>query len=257
MKKAQCLICGKPLRYFKNQEEQVCSICGKTFLSNASCEDGHFVCDSCHRQDGVDRIRRICRNTESENPIFIIRAIMEEPSIYMHGPEHHIMVAASLLAAYKNCGGKTNFSSDLEEIIRRGSMVAGGFCGFWGCCGAAVSCGIFLSVITETTPLSVEEQATAQKGTAAALEQIAAWGSPRCCKRNSFTAILTMIRYVKENLGISMEEEHPVCGFFPYNAECIGARCPFHPQTARGRGPQEVRGEGPKKVCDQGPQEGK
>ena len=47
-----CLICGKPLQYFPREREMTCSLCGQTFPSRASCEDGHFVCDSCHARRG-------------------------------------------------------------------------------------------------------------------------------------------------------------------------------------------------------------
>lgn len=40
----------------------------------------------------------------------------------MHGPEHHILVGAALLAAYKNAGGKVDsFEDALEEMRHRGS----------------------------------------------------------------------------------------------------------------------------------------
>lgn len=83
--------------------------------------------------------------TTSVNPIEIMQEIMENPYIYMHGPEHHILVGAALLAAYKNAGGKVDsFEDALEEMRHRGSEYPGGACGMWGCCGAAVSTGIFI-----------------------------------------------------------------------------------------------------------------
>ena len=49
---------------------------------------------------------RECRTTKSRNPIEIMQKIMADPYIYMHGPEHHVMAGAALLAAYHNCGGE-------------------------------------------------------------------------------------------------------------------------------------------------------
>ena len=42
----------------------------------------------------------------------------------------------------------------MEEMRARGSEYPGGACGLWGCCGAAVSTGIFMSIITKATPLT-------------------------------------------------------------------------------------------------------
>ncbi|MCQ4636840.1 DUF5714 domain-containing protein [Anaerovorax odorimutans] len=235
MSKENCLICGKPIRYFKEQKEMTCSICGNRFFSNAQCEDGHFICDSCHGQKGIDAIRRTCLETKSKNPIAIIREIMRDPYIYMHGPEHHIMVGASLLTAYRNAGGNIQLEKCLDEMIKRGGQIPGGFCGLWGCCGAAVSTGIFLSIAIEATPLSGREWGLAQQGTAAALGEIASYGGPRCCKRDSFTSILSAVKFVREHLGVEMEGgSRPIhCEFSAYNAECLGKKCPFHKDRER------------------------
>ena len=65
-------------------------------------------------------------------------------------------VEAALLTAYKNAGGELDLEKALTEMQNRGKQVPGGICGFWGSCGAAVSTGIFLSIITGSTPLSQE-----------------------------------------------------------------------------------------------------
>ena len=48
-----CLVCGAPLEYFPSQIEMECTYCHKTFMSNARCVNGHFICDSCHEQMGL------------------------------------------------------------------------------------------------------------------------------------------------------------------------------------------------------------
>ena len=138
-----CLVCGKPIRYFDKMKKMECVFCHKEFESNACCEEGHFVCDECHEKRGVEVILRECETTASRDPIEIMRKLMEDPYIYMHGPEHHIMAGAALLAAYYNCGGQIDLKEALEEMRSRGSKYPGGACGMWGCCGAAVSTGIF------------------------------------------------------------------------------------------------------------------
>lgn len=73
----------------------------------------------------------------------------------MHGPEHHVMVGSALLAAYHNAGGEVELEKALKEMYKRGKSVPDGACGFWGVCGAGVSTGMFLSIITKSTPLAL------------------------------------------------------------------------------------------------------
>ena len=230
-----CLICGKPLVYFDKAREMTCAICGKTFLSYASCEDGHYVCDDCHEKRGVEVIMEGCRKTTSRNPIAIMQTLMEDPYIYMHGPEHHIMVGAALLAAYKNSGGDVDLDAALEEMRARGSEYPGGSCGYWGCCGAAASCGMFMSIVTKATPLTGRSWGQSNAMTARVLSAIAALGGPRCCKRNSFTAALTAAKVAEEELGVKMElPEKVTCTFFEENEQCLRRACPYNPDY-RGR----------------------
>ena len=74
-----------------------CSICHKKFENNVSCEDGHYVCDVCHSKRGIEVIEEVCRKSGSRNPICLMQEIMDNPYIYMHGPEHHVLVGAVLL----------------------------------------------------------------------------------------------------------------------------------------------------------------
>ena len=230
MKKENCLICGQPLEYLTVQREMTCSICGEVFMSNAACSQGHFVCDQCHSRKGLESVKRICLEETSRDPIRIIQRIMKDPYIYMHGPEHHVMVGASLLTAYKNAGGQIDLPVLLDEMVKRGSQVPGGICGLWGCCGAAVSNGIFFSLISSATPLSREEWGIANQAAAKALNSIAKYGGPRCCKRDSFLSILSAAETLQELTGIRLEcIGKPVsCSFSTKNAECLGTRCPFY-----------------------------
>lgn len=225
-----CLICGEPLVYYETAREMTCVYCGRSFPSNAACEAGHFVCDACHSRKAVENILAYCGTCESRDPIAIARALMADPFVHMHGPEHHVLVGAALLTAWHNSSGQGDFPAALAELARRGEQVPGGACGFWGCCGAAVSAGIFFSVAAGATPLAGESWGLANRATAAALQAIGDIGGPRCCKRDSFTAILQAADLCRRELGVDMEiPERVVCGFFPQNRECLGRRCPYHP----------------------------
>ncbi len=224
-----CLVCGKPLVYFEKAKEMECVVCHEKFPSYASCEDGHFVCDECHAKKGIEIIMEGCKKSSSRNPIEIILMLMEDPYIYMHGPEHHVMVGAALITAYHNCGGDIDLEECLDEMKARGNEYPGGSCGFWGCCGAAVSTGMFMSIITKTTPLSGKSWGISNYMTAKALERIASFGGPRCCKRNSYTAVCTAVEVVEEKLGIRMELPETIkCDYSAENKQCLRKRCPYH-----------------------------
>ena len=59
------------------------------------------------------------------------------------------------------------------------------------------------------------------------MQKIGEIDGPRCCKRDSFTAILAAIDFVKEHLGVEMERNIPVCTYSSKNAQCIGKKCPY------------------------------
>jgi len=224
--KEECLICGAPLQYLETDVLMECAICGKQEPSKTSCVKGHYVCNECH-MGGLDEILGVCLNTASRNPIEIIEEIMKLPFCHMHGPEHHVMVGAALLTAYANAGGDVDLPQALSEMIKRGKGVPGGTCGFWGACGAGISTGMFVSIITGSTPLAKEAWGLSNKMTSEALNAIGSLGGPRCCKRDSFLAILTAIDYVKEHMQIEMDKSPVVCHFSSQNNQCIGKRCPF------------------------------
>ena len=222
----ECLICGAPLEYLLADEEMECFICHKKEPSKTRCVNGHYVCSECHTK-GLDSIFSVCLSEQSKNPIEIIEKMMRLPFCHMHGPEHHIMVGAALLTAYKNAGGQIDLPKALTEIKSRGQNVPGGSCGFWGACGAGISSGMFISIISGATPLAQEPWGLANRMTARSLEAIGSVGGPRCCKRDSFLSILSAVDFVQEHFGVEMEKPEIVCGFSSQNNQCIGKRCPF------------------------------
>ena len=222
----ECLICKAPLEYLVQDEMMRCIICDKTELSKTRCVKGHYVCSECHTQ-GMDGILGLCMRETSLNPLEILEKMMSMPFCHMHGPEHHVLVGAALLTAYKNAGGALELSKALQEMYHRGKAVPGGACGFWGACGAGVSAGQFLSIVTGSTPLAEEPWGLSNRMTAKALDSIGKIGGPRCCKRDSYLAILAAIDFVAEHLHIEMEKSSPVCTRNRLNNQCIGNRCPF------------------------------
>ncbi len=223
----ECLICRAPLEYLDADTEMECVFCRKKCLSKTRCINGHFVCDACH-MGSTDPILSICLNSRSSDPIALIEKMMRLPSCHMHGPEHHIMVGASLLTAYKNAGGKLDLKTALAEMQKRGSQVPGGVCGFWGACGAGISAGMYVSIALKATPLSGQAWGLSNQMTAQALSAIGQNGGPRCCKRDSYLAILEAVRFTNEHLHVPMKHSPPVCSRAKQNNQCRKEACPFY-----------------------------
>ena len=223
----ECLICQAPLEYLDSDKMMECELCHKKCFSKTRCINGHFVCDECHIT-GMDKIISICLTSKSSNPIEIIETIMSIPSCHMHGPEHHIMVGSALLTAYKNAGGDIDLKASLYEMQKRGKQVPGGACGFWGACGAGISAGMFFSIVSKSTPLSKEAWGLSNQMTAKALNAIGNNGGPRCCKRDSYLAIIEAVAFTKEHLQISMDLDQVTCTRSQLNNQCIHENCPFY-----------------------------
>lgn len=222
----ECLICKAPLVYLEKDELMRCVVCHKRENSKTRCINGHYVCNECHMK-GMDSIIGLCLTESSKDPIMILEKMMDLPFCHMHGPEHHVMVGCALLTAYKNAGGDIELPSALSEMMNRGKSVPGGACGFWGACGAGISAGMFVSIITKATPLTTDSWGLSNLMTSRALGAIGSVGGPRCCKRDSFLSILEAIDFVQEHFGIQMERPKVVCRYFYRNNQCIGGRCPF------------------------------
>ncbi|MBQ8399955.1 MAG: SAM-dependent methyltransferase [Clostridia bacterium] len=222
----ECMICGAPLEYLKEDVLMECALCRKKEQSKTRCLKGHYVCNACHTA-GMDSIVGVCLAEPSKNPIEIIQKMMALPFCHMHGPEHHVMVGSALLTAYKNAGGNIDLPAALLEMQARGKKVPGGACGFWGACGAGISAGMFVSIVTGSTPLAKEAWGLSNGMTSAALGAIGEIGGPRCCKRDSYLAIKEAVAFAREHLGVEMEMGTIKCVHSHQNNQCIGGRCPF------------------------------
>lgn len=221
-----CILCGKPLIYSRQTVLRRCVVCHKLEPSNAACQDGHFICDSCHAQDGGE-IRAYLLNSPEKDPIQLYLTITGMKQVHLHGPEHHSIIPCVLLTAYRNCGGSIDLAAALDEAWKRGCKVSGGSCGFLGVCGAAAGSGIYISILTGATPLTGETWDIPQRMTQLSLSRIVETGGPRCCKRTGRQAIEAAAAFTRERFGIQMPLSRPKCGYSGQNQECLRERCPF------------------------------
>ncbi|MCD4739177.1 MAG: SAM-dependent methyltransferase [Anaerolineae bacterium] len=225
-----CLICGEELVYSAQSREQSCFYCGQKFDVNVKCVQGHYVCDQCHAMSANELIEQTCQETQLTDPLNLAVALMKHPNVKMHGPEHHFLVPAVLLTAFYNQQGQPEMKAEKLRLAReRAQVVKGGFCGYWGSCGAGIGNGIFMSLVTGATPVSRQEWRVSNLLTAASLCCIAEHGGPRCCKRNTFLAIITAVEFLKQELEIELEMRPDIeCEFSHLNRECLQGRCPFY-----------------------------
>jgi hypothetical protein len=105
--KTDCGVCGRPLVYGVETVTLICALCGREESSLIRCPAGHFVCDDCHGKPALDVLADVLRQCNSTDPGAILERAMAHPSVTMHGPEHHAIVPAVLVAAVTNAGSPT------------------------------------------------------------------------------------------------------------------------------------------------------
>jgi len=222
-----CGVCGRPLVYGTEEVMRRCDFCGGEFAALIYCPEGHYVCDSCHNRAALDVLRDVLAASTETDPAAIVEKVMAHPAVPMHGPEHHAIVPAAIVAAVRNTGYPLPEGA-VEKAIERGSKVPGGWCGFYGACGAGIGVGVAVSVITGATPLTGKQRSLANEATSLALRTMADSG-PRCCKRASRNALKAACKFLEEKLGIVLEKDGPViCDYVNRNRECIQKAFPYY-----------------------------
>ena len=181
-------------------------------------------------KDKYALIRREVMKSDSKDPVEIARSVMDKDFVSMHGPEHHFLDGAAFLMAYFNAGGAIDRDICLNELENRTIKMPGAMCGYWGMCGSVAAVGATLSVIHGTGPLSTDAYyADNMKFTSSVIAKMGEIGGARCCKRNAFLSLSMGTEFVRKNYGIPMECGKIICSYHNKNAQCLGARCPFHP----------------------------
>ncbi|MFC1958109.1 DUF5714 domain-containing protein [Chloroflexota bacterium] len=205
-----------------------CVFCGLEKQTNIYCQNGHYICDECHERETLEILGKVIDSSSSKSPLRLFELIICHPSVQMHGPEHHAIVPAVVLAAIRNSGYAIPEGA-IEQAIQRGAKIPGGWCGYYGACGAAIGVGVAISVLTRATPLTGKERTLSIEATTSALNKIQD-SSPRCCKRASRKAIETAIDFLKDRLNIVLDTEHELsCKYSARNRECITQDCTYFP----------------------------
>jgi hypothetical protein len=222
-----CGVCARPLSYATESVTKTCALCGKEEKTNIYCPAGHYVCDTCHSKAALAVLRQILTTSKTTDPAAILEQVISHPSVPMHGPEHHVIVPAAIVAAVGNSGYPLPEGA-LDKAIERASKVPGGWCGLYGDCGAAVGAGIAVSVITGATPLTGKPRTLALAATSQALSRMLD-EQPRCCKRASRIAIQSTVDFLYEHLGIRLPQAGQVkCTYTFRNQQCAREKCSYY-----------------------------
>jgi hypothetical protein len=231
-KSDKCEICGNNLIYITSPNELkhlTCEFCGKSYDTNTYCENGHYICDNCHSREPIEIIESICENSEEKDPFKLADKIMRHPKFKLYGPEHHILTPAVILTALKNNGikkpnGEEINLMDIKEAIRRASKIPGGWCGFYGSCGAGMGSGIAISIYTGATPSKSGPRTLANQITSRSLLKIAD-NLEHCCKRSVKLSICETLQFLEENFSIILDYSPARCVFSHLNSKCEKSNC--------------------------------
>ena len=220
-----CPICGAELR--EEHTRAVCSFCAEETAVEWRCPNGHAVCEACQLADLPEMIRRVCAGSHETDPASITNRMMRHPLVTEHGPQHHLLVAPAVLTALANSGQRPLKPGQLGAAIRRSSRVPYGACGTRGECGAAVSAGALVALVSGATYRRDRERSLALQATADSLAAIARAGGPRCCKQSVYLALEASVSLLSRELGLAV----PLtirCEFAARNPECKQERCPYY-----------------------------
>ncbi len=226
------MVCGAELVYFETNREQACHYCGQLLQANAACARDHFVCDRCHSAGAREVIRQVCLHSGQADPVALMQTIRAHPLFPVHGPEHHALLPAVILAALRNRGAAVT-DEQIETAIQRGGSLPGGACAFLGICGAAAGVGVAVSLLLAATPYQGAGRQAAMQAVLAALSRIAAFEAPRCCQRECWLALCAAAESVRAATGICLPVEPFACTQFNQNKECIHQQCPLWPAGAQ------------------------
>ncbi len=84
MHKSNCLLCGSPLVYSTESVIRTCDLCKGQFESEAACEQGHFICNTCHSSSANELIENVCIQSTSTQPVGMAIALIQRfPNAYL------------------------------------------------------------------------------------------------------------------------------------------------------------------------------
>lgn len=181
-------------------------------------------------------IKRFILSSKEKDPVRMFDSVFDEidriwsfsAPFPTGGGFHHYILPGVILSCLRNAGYEIT-DRDIEEGMKRGSMLAAHSCGFTGISGAAHSVGIVASIANRITPMH-DERGGLLAVAADTLIEISKFRR-RCCKRSNIAGIEHAVRYLS-SLGYTLPVEKIECKFASGNGECSGEECPYYPKQS-------------------------
>ena len=224
------MVCGASLRYHETATDVFCNYCGKPEQGHITCPQDHYICDSCHNQDGMHIIENIIYSTESTDPLAIAELIMSFPGLPMLGCQHAFIAAGALMAALKNESTLTITNDDIQEVFNRTEKQAlGGYCGLTGVCGIVPAIGACFALLTGSKCGTDEEQLTTMSVVAEVTGAILELTGPSCCKAYVRAALRVATAAAREIFNVALTQENDITCKHSANHPhgCRRERCPY------------------------------
>jgi hypothetical protein len=179
-------------------------------------------------------IKQFILTSKGKEPLKMFNAVFDEIEriwslnvpFPIGGGFHHYIVPGVVLACLRNSGYEIT-DRDIEEGMKRGTMLAPHSCGFTGISGAAHAVGIVASIVKRITPMH-DERGGILAVAAETLSEISKF-QKRCCKRSNLTGIKNAVKYLSSQ-GYALPMDEIECRFFSGNSECSGEECPYYPK---------------------------
>lgn len=223
------LMCGSD-KVCRNTQKR-CEQCMHGALSDIKCMDTGFQCSNCIIGNSIECIRDYCQTAVSRNPLEIAVQLLKSSFMPEHGVAYHFVVGASLLTAYKNCGGKVDLPQMLNMVFDCGKRLAVNEHTIWHNLGLGISAGIYVNLITQVMPFSSDNRKLSSLMTSRYLGVLTRDGAPACCKAETWLAITEAARFTHQIFEKEMELPEVVeCSF--YRPECRDRNCRFFPANA-------------------------
>ena len=174
-------------------------------------------------------IKEFALKSKEKDPIRLIKDIMHNDFVNIHGPEHHFLDGLVFMLILHNNGLDFDLISSVEELEKRTIKMPGAMCGYWGVCGSVASIGAVFSIIDKTGPLSNSiDYAEHMEFTSSVIKKMSEIGGPRCCKRNAFLSIREGVEYANLHYNLNIKISDDLCEFSSLNLQCLKSACPFH-----------------------------
>lgn len=197
------MVCGGKLTYLPIGQKFTCHTCGKEEIGNIHCEQGHYICDTCHGQATYEMVERIALSINLTNPFELAERLMKLAQIPMLGCENAWIATAALMTAIRNEGSLTITDEQLKEALHRTQRQAiGGYCGLTGACGIPLGIGATFSVLLDAACPKDQETALTMRILAETISAIADETGPCCCKNFVRTALKVGCKTLAEHFQV-------------------------------------------------------